>query len=137
MNDIMKQCPCGTGKKYGACCGRYIQNGELAPTPELLMRSRYSAYVEKEFGYIIKTMVDPALSVYQQSNNRDADTIKWLGLTVLNTSIDATNPAIGYVEFVAKFAHPLGQSVIHEKSIFHLMEGIWYYVDGEFGVVSK
>lgn len=37
-------CPCGSGDALGECCGRY-HAGMAAPSAELLMRSRYSAYV--------------------------------------------------------------------------------------------
>ena len=45
-------CPCrareATPASYGDCCGRWhdgLVRGEHAPTPEALMRFRYSAYV--------------------------------------------------------------------------------------------
>lgn len=127
----MKKCPCGTDLQYDKCCGQYIKGEKLAPTPELLMRSRYSAYVEKEFEYIVKTMRGPALLAYNRSATQDPGAIQWLGLTILHTAIDATNPMIGYVEFIAKFEYSHSQSTMHEKSIFHLTNGAWYYVDGE------
>ena len=40
-------CPCGSGIIYAQCCGAWhagMANGVHAPTPEALMRSRYSAY---------------------------------------------------------------------------------------------
>ncbi|HAW61148.1 MAG TPA: hypothetical protein DCX26_02290, partial [Pseudomonas sp.] len=37
-------CPCGSGDALAECCGRY-HAGVAAPSAELLMRSRYSAYV--------------------------------------------------------------------------------------------
>lgn len=40
-----KACPCGSGRPYADCCERFI-NGEVAPTAEALMRSRFSAYVK-------------------------------------------------------------------------------------------
>ncbi len=126
----MKKCPCGTNLQYDECCGQYIKQGKLAATPESLMRSRYSAYVENEFDYILKTMTGPALLAYNRNSSQDTD-IQWLGLNVLHAAIDIKNPAIGYVEFIAKFEYPHGQSAMHEKSIFHLIDGVWYYVDGK------
>ncbi|BBD09151.1 SEC-C motif domain-containing protein [Desulfovibrio ferrophilus] len=46
-----KDCPCGSGKEYTACCEPII-NGTPAPTAEALMRSRYSAYVVGNIDYI-------------------------------------------------------------------------------------
>ncbi len=34
-------CPCGSGKGYGECCGRFHAGEAAAPTAEALMRSRY------------------------------------------------------------------------------------------------
>ena len=54
------RCPCGTGEVYGACCGRYhsrfAQAGELtAPTPEALMRSRFTAFAVGLPDYLLAT----------------------------------------------------------------------------------
>ena len=41
-------CPCDSGQTYVDCCGPWhagLAQGLHAPTPETLMRSRYSAYV--------------------------------------------------------------------------------------------
>ena len=50
----MTLCPCGTGRAPAACCGRY-HAGEPAPDAEALMRSRYSAYVLGDSGYLRAT----------------------------------------------------------------------------------
>ncbi|MBD3816496.1 MAG: SEC-C domain-containing protein, partial [Halothiobacillus sp.] len=31
-------CPCGSGKAYAVCCGRFIDQGALPETAEQLMR---------------------------------------------------------------------------------------------------
>jgi SEC-C motif domain protein len=36
-------CACGSGRKYKKCC-RPLHRGRPAPTPETLMRSRFSAF---------------------------------------------------------------------------------------------
>ena len=38
-------CYCQSGLNFIACCGRYILAGNTAAQPEILMRSRFSAYV--------------------------------------------------------------------------------------------
>ncbi|MGE0616813.1 MAG: YchJ family metal-binding protein, partial [Bacteriovoracia bacterium] len=45
-------CPCGTQSNYADCCERYISGKQYAPTPEALMRSRYTAYTKAEMGYL-------------------------------------------------------------------------------------
>src|SRR5689334_9579352 len=47
-------CPCHSGLKYKKCCRPY-HNGMPAPSPEALMRSRYSAYALNKPDYIMQT----------------------------------------------------------------------------------
>lgn len=49
----MAACPCGGGK-YQKCCGRY-HGGQWPPTPETLMRSRYSAFALGNADYLLTT----------------------------------------------------------------------------------
>jgi SEC-C motif domain protein len=130
----MKLCPCGSEKRYLECCGAAIQLKNPAKTPEALMRSRYTAYVEENWDYIKKTMRLPALA---QFNKKEAvrrardETTQWLGLEVLASSIESDNPNIGYVEFKAKYRSKGVEGLIHENSIFHFIDGKWYYVDAK------
>lgn len=125
----MKRCPCGTQQRYMDCCGLYLHKKVLAPTPETLMRSRYSAYAENNMAYIKKTMKDPALARFTQHRS-ESKTANWLGLEILESSLHPTDAYIGYVSFIAKFIDSNGPSVIQEKSEFHFIDGAWYYVNG-------
>ncbi|MGE5622105.1 MAG: SEC-C metal-binding domain-containing protein, partial [Bacillota bacterium] len=42
MNAQTAPCPCGSGRNYAACCGRFIEEGLVPRSAEELMRSRYS-----------------------------------------------------------------------------------------------
>ncbi|WP_410106547.1 YchJ family protein, partial [Sutterella wadsworthensis] len=51
-------CPCGSGRRFADCCGLYLSGGSQAlgaPTPEALMRSRYSAYACGDDAYVLAT----------------------------------------------------------------------------------
>ena len=48
-------CPCGLPATYGECCGRFHSGEATAPTAELLMRSRYSAFVAHNDAYLLRT----------------------------------------------------------------------------------
>lgn len=51
-------CPCGSGRRFADCCGVYLSGGSQAlgaPTPEALMRSRYSAYACGDDAYVLAT----------------------------------------------------------------------------------
>ena len=47
-------CPCGSGRPLADCCGCH-HAGEPAPTPEALMRSRYSAFALQLTDYLLAT----------------------------------------------------------------------------------
>lgn len=120
----MKSCPCGSQQSYLECCGQY-HNGELAPTAEKLMRSRYAAFALKNINYIIKT-TDPVdlIKFDRTANERWMLESDFLGLNIIQGSEDGNQ---GIVEFEATFKH-LGQvHVHHEVSHFRKVNGNWYY----------
>lgn len=127
---MIKYCPCGTEKRYLDCCGAYLQKKMIPETPEALMRSRYSAFVEKNVLYIRKTMRPPALQHFNKKRILDGKE-QWLGLNVIQSESDPHNPDIGYVEFIAHFQLNGKHHQIQEKSEFHRIDGKWYYVDGK------
>jgi len=51
----METCPCGSAQPYSRCCEPLILGAKSAPTPEALMRARYSAYAKTEVDFIIAT----------------------------------------------------------------------------------
>jgi SEC-C motif domain protein len=124
-------CPCGrTGGfgqplAYGRCCGPYLA-GRLAPDPEALMRSRYTAYVRGDADHLRRTW-DPRTV----PGDLDVDPRpRWTGLEVLGSSVAGTT---GVVEFRAHHVLPDGTpGVLHERSRFTRgRDGAWRYVDGE------
>ena len=122
-------CPCGSKSKYADCCGIYINGIKTAPTPVVLMRSRYSAYNLANTDYIRKTMRGKPLIGFNQEEARAwAQNIHWIDLSIIGTSSNIPN--IGYVEFVARFMEGDKLKCLHETSEFFAGNGIWYYVDG-------
>lgn len=122
-------CPCGTGKSYLDCCGIFITNQKPAPTPETLMRSRYTAYTQANVDYIARTMKSPASDHFDADDARKwAQQVKWLKLEVKKASQQDT---VGFVEFVAYFSANNKQQAMHETSEFHFEDGQWFYVRGK------
>ena len=120
-----KACPCG-GKEYAACCGRFIDGGELPQTAEQLMRSRYTAYTLHNEAYLKATWhasTRPAEEVAQDEG------LKWLGLEV-RKHVPAGDKAT--VEFVARCKTGGRAHRMHEISNFVHEGGRWFYVDGSF-----
>lgn len=128
----MKPCFCGSDKIYKDCCGVFISGQQHAPTPETLMRSRYTAYVRGNINYIAETMKGPATVGFDiERAKRRANVTKWLGLKIINAPQVAQDSKVGYVEFEAYFQGQGRKQHQHEMSEFHLIDGRWYYVDGQ------
>ncbi|PNW85648.1 hypothetical protein CHLRE_03g196350v5 [Chlamydomonas reinhardtii] len=51
-----KDCPCGSGSEYKACCERYHKSLTIqAPTAEAVLRARFAAYAKKEWKYVVRS----------------------------------------------------------------------------------
>lgn len=118
-------CPCDSGSTYADCCGNWhagLLQGLHAPTPEALMRSRYSAYVLGLIDYLLATW-HPATA----PGELELPPLKWLGLEVL---LAQSTAQAGVVEFVARCRENGRAQRLHETSRFVREQGRWYYVDG-------
>jgi len=91
------------------------------------MRSRYSAYVLNETGYLLDTWHASTRPTHIEPN---APGLKWLGLQVRrHDSADADHAT---VEFVARSRYQGKAERMHEISRFVREDGRWFYVDGDF-----
>ncbi|SBT95649.1 SEC-C motif-containing protein [Streptomyces sp. DI166] len=118
-----RSCPCGLPAVYAECCGRY-HAGAAAPSAESLMRSRYSAFVRLDAGYLLRTWHPRT-----RPGQLDLDPrMRWTGLEILDTSDGSAFHSTGTVTFRASYR---GGS-LHERSRFERVDGAWVYVDGEF-----
>lgn len=125
----MSLCLCGSLQDYSICCGAFIEQKKLPATPEELMRSRYTAYATSQIDYIAKTMQGPAAHQFNASDAFNwSKSVNWLRLKVIDTKITHNK---GWVEFIASYSINEIEQHIHEVSEFHLIAGIWYYVDGK------
>lgn len=124
--NAFENCPCCSGMNYEECCQPFHQ-GEIAPTAEKLMRSRYCAYALCIPAYLIQTTypakrkgLNPAEIIEWSREN------KWLQLEIVTATTSV-------VEFKAHFQDATGTvHVHHERSTFTLDKGRWYYVKGQF-----
>ncbi len=118
-----ENCPCGSGESYSACCHRYHQ-GKPAPTPEALMRSRYSAFVLK--------LADYLQSTWHRSTRPESlgleESPRWASLQILSSDNSGND---GSVHFRAIYRVGTGWGYLEEKSRFLLEDGRWYYVSGD------
>lgn len=125
-------CPCGSGLEFDQCCEPYILGEKVAPTPEALMRSRYSAYVVGDVGHIEKSH-DPATrhEVKLDEVKEWSGNATWHGLDILETWGGKENDVQGKVEFVATYSFQGEEQIHHELSDFKKIDGQWYFVDGQ------
>ena len=96
------------------------------------MRSRYTAFVAGDEGYLLATW-HPSTRPRQVDFERGA---KWLGLEVRSHRVADAEHA--EVEFVARYRvggaapSPSGQAVrLHERSRFVREGAHWYYLNGD------
>lgn len=117
-------CPCGTKQKFESCCGPLIHIAIPATSPEALMRSRYTANVNKAFKYVADTWHPKSRPQNIVSNTKTP----WLRLELINSKTEENK---GWVEFKAFYGHSNHEHCLHEKSFFIFEENRWWYVDGE------
>jgi SEC-C motif-containing protein len=89
------------------------------------MRSRYSAYVLGQEGYLLATWHP---STRPDEARFDPGT-RWLGLEVRSHRL--VDPTHAEVEFVARYRAGGRGHRLHERSRFVLEAGRWYYLDGD------
>jgi SEC-C motif domain protein len=124
----MLHCPCGSQLSYAACCGKLIRAQALATTPEALMRSRYTAFTKAKVDYLASTMKSPAADDFNaEETRRWVKKVRWLKLEIIHCS---TTEQKGFVEFRAYFNEDGKEQILHECSEFHLIDGVWFYVNG-------
>ena len=128
----LSQCTCCSSKPADKCCLPFLLQQKYPPTPEKLMRSRFSAYTLGGYGdYLLFTWL-PAMAQHVNAidlSHRDTD---WQSLEILGHSQQADD---GYVEFVARYNDDNGLlQRYHEKSVFKRVKGRWLYVGIEVDV---
>ena len=124
----MEPCPCCSEKPYTECCYRFIEGGQIPSSAEELMRSRYTAYTQANVDYIERTMKPPVADRFDKDNAKQwAERVEWQKLEVTNVYQHNLH---GFVEFAAHYRDDQTRHVIVEKSEFHKIDGVWYYVDG-------
>lgn len=120
----MSACPCCSTLKFEHCCEPFL-NGTPAPTPEALMRSRYTAYALCNVPYLLQTTHPKTRKYYSaKSIEQWAKESTWLKLEIKEAEGNT-------VTFYAYFKDQSGQLQVHkEHSTFKQEDGIWYFVDG-------
>lgn len=125
-----RDCPCHSKKRYTECCAPYHREEREAPTPEALMRSRYSAFALGFGKYLMKTLASthedrklpPAALELELARAKDEQ--RYLDLVVLSSSEDETS---GEVLFYAKIFSKGTDRSFAELSTFVRADGGFRY----------
>jgi SEC-C motif domain protein len=124
-------CPCQSALQYCACCQPYHLGQAQAATAEILMRARYSAYVQGAIDFLVASTLPAVrtstLWIDYESTHKS---INWIGLKVLRVQQGSAHDKIGKVEFRADYLQAGVQAIHHELSRFRRFQGNWCYVDG-------
>jgi SEC-C motif-containing protein len=137
MPKIPATCPCG-GPDLERCCGPCLRGAAVPEKAEQLMRSRYTAYTQRNEAYLLQTWhhsTRPTEPLFAENEK-----LQWLGLEVksaLRLRQRKADPNEDFVEFVARFRVEGRGQRLHEVSRFLRepdADGTlrWYYVDGSF-----
>ena len=122
---MQQACYCKSKKLFSECCEPILRVLEVAPTAEVLMRSRYSAYCLGDVNYLQATTHDHSWTDEELKFIQDwADNSFWQHLDIVDASVDM-------VEFKAYYIFDGKQHMHHEKSTFLKINDMWKYVDGE------
>jgi SEC-C motif domain protein len=125
-------CPCGSGRRAKGCCGPLLA-GNLATSPEALMRSRYVAYVVGDVGYLLATTApdsphaEPDARRWRAELAAYCERVEFLGLEVRASSEDGDH---GRVSFFARLAVDGRDASFGEDSRFVRRGGRWLYLAG-------
>lgn len=127
-------CLCGSGLFYQACCGLF-QNFEAIPaTAEALMRSRFTAYAQRNADYLRATWDSDKCP---DNIDFSRETAIWQRLEIVDTKKGGPQDDKGVVEFKAYYLQDGEECVLHEVSRFIKKEGRWLYLDGVIKSLGK
>lgn len=127
-------CPCHSGQTYGDCCQPFHKGEREPPTPEALMRSRFSAFATAHVDYLVKTLhpdhderklPDDVLRPMIQSACRS---YRYTGLEIEETETEGDR---GRVTFFAKVFEKGVDCSFREVSTFGRTAEGWRYLSGQ------
>ena len=125
----MSKCLCHSNREFSECCEPLLTGEAEASGPEALMRSRYSAFRQKNLDYVIDT-TDPQARAEMDTSA----TLEWMNgaeFTKLEVLASKDEGNKGVVEFKAYFKMNGADEVHHEISKFRKQAGSWYFRDGK------
>ena len=125
-------CPCGSGRGLTDCCGPIIAGDVAAPTAEVLMRARYTAYTQAAVDFLLDSLHPEFRDEHDADSVREwAENSEWHGLEILATDDGGDGDDTGTVEFACEYTYDDEHRRHHELASFARHEGAWYFTEGE------
>ncbi|MFP5519976.1 MAG: YchJ family protein [Bdellovibrionia bacterium] len=119
------KCLCGSNKSFSECCEPFLDQTQLPQSPEALMRSRYVAFCQKNWDYLLETTDPQGLLDFDHPENKAwMEQSTFLNLEVLNSNEEGNK---GWVEFKAQYKIGDEEHTHHEKAKFRKLKGQWYF----------
>jgi SEC-C motif-containing protein len=131
---IAELCLCGSGIRYSQCCGMYHRSEAIPATAEALMRSRFTAYAQRNADYLRNTWDSGKCP---DTIDFSRETAVWQRLEIVDTKKGGPQDDKGLVEFKAYYRENGEECVLHEVSRFIKKEGRWLYLDGVIKSLGK
>ncbi|MGN9781655.1 YchJ family protein [Nonomuraea sp. ZG12] len=116
-------CPCGLPAPYQDCCGRFHRGEASAPTAELLMRSRFTAFATGDTAYLLRTWHPADRPAHLEPDRR----LRWTRLEILGSTGGSVIHTEGAVRFRAHYTERGRPGELEEHSRFLRLEGRWVY----------
>ena len=130
MSTTQTNCYCHSGKPFSECFEAFLKVTARAPSPEALMRSRFSAFCTQNIDYIERTTDPKKLATFNREGTEEWATGSiFTKLEIIKSSQMGTD---GVVEFKAYFQTKADKvdHVHHEVSMFKKNGGIWHFRSG-------
>lgn len=119
--NINQLCFCGSNIDFSSCCLPYINKEVPAPTPEQLMRSRFSAYAFGHSQYIYDTYAKSSQTAQSVKDIDDwSKSCVWIALKIHPTADNLNKTTEQFVEFSAFYITDSTLYELREKSRFVL-----------------
>ncbi len=124
----MSHCYCGNNESFEKCCGKYISGKATPKTAELLMRSRYSAYLVKDIDYLMNTTTPMEnMDGARKATEEWANAATFSGLEIIACENGQEKDDEGVVEFKAFYTDKASTFTHHERGYFVKVKGKWLY----------
>ena len=126
-------CPCHSQKPYENCCGPFHNGTTLAPSAELLMRSRYGAYPLRLYEYLLKTthpdnpLYPIDIPLWTKEIKDFTEKTLFVNLTIHDVQIEGERSLITFTADLREGGKEVGFT---EQSLFEKVKGYWLYKDG-------